>query len=207
MSQNRQSSSSPSEKKGITDMAEDILDDLVEGYRMNFKTGELESMPHKFKKEEVTPYLSAFKAAKSLGYTMPGPDYLTSMLLMEGRPDFGFNSLNENNKRAVALRDTLVKQGHDPRAASAAAAMLDKQEVAERKGVTLGHAWNGLGRSKYQSGKQYGQRLLQQMQNAIPHPQNNQLFDFVNSFFYSSGPISRKTGGAIENTTHYRKII
>lgn len=209
MSQNRLNTLNQCEDKDITDMAGDALDDLIEGYRMNFKTGDLETLPHKFSKGEITPYLSAVKAAKDMGTPMPGPDYLASMLLMEGRPDFGFDSLNTNNKRAVALRDALVEQGHDPKAAGMAAALMDKQEVAERKGVTLGHAWNGLGRSKHQSGKQYGQKLLRQMQDAIPQPQNNPLFDYINSFFYAqpSGPISRKTGGAIENTTHYRKII
>jgi len=207
-SQSQPSSSSPSENKGITDMDEDIVNDLIEGFRMDFKTDDkLESLPHTFSKSEMAPYLSAFKAAKSLGHSIPGPDFLTSMLLMEGRPDFGFDALNVNNKRAVALRDMLVEQGHDPRAASAAAALIDKQEVAERKGVTLGHAWNGLGRSRHQSGRQYGQKLLKQMQHGVTQPQNNALYDYINSFFHSSGPISRKTGGAIENTTHYRKII
>lgn len=163
-------------------MAEDIVNDLLKGYRMDFKNNKLESLPHRFDPSKITPYLNAVRSAAQMGHKMVDSATLAGMLLMEGREDFGYNSYNHDNREAKALFENLVEQGHNPRAAGMAAAILDKRQVAERLEIPFGMAWNGAGVNRYgQSGRKYATKLDRMINEGLPAEENQELVEFINN--------------------------
>ena len=119
--------------------------------------------------------LAAYKdAVKHHGIKELHPDDLANMALVEGRSNFGYNEYNNNNKKANKIVEDLIKRGHDPYAAGFPAALMDKQQTAERLGVPVYQVWNGAGKAA----RDYAKRIEQQ-KYAVEHPKNQPLRQFI----------------------------
>mgnify|MGYP006280620709 CR=1 FL=1 len=161
---------------------------FINGYRLSKKTGGLESLPHRFDPITMGQLLSALRDARTLGAHVPNTDNLTALALIEGRSDFGFNQLDQNNKKAVQLADTLSKEpyNHTQLASQFAAAVMDKMQAAQRLKIPFAKAWNGTGRSEYgQTGDEYAKFHQQHVDDAAREEKNSDLRNFINTHLYS----------------------
>lgn len=140
----------------------------------------METMPSYFHAKTVTDYAKALKAAEDLGGPQVSPEYLTNMILHEGRPDAGFNKLDPNNKKANALANELIDAGHPPKAAQFAGAVFDKMHASERLKKPFPELWNGTGKNKDTglTGKDYNIKF-EQSKYAATHPQNAELYGAI----------------------------
>ena len=124
----------------------------VQGYRAD-PTGRyggkdrMETQPTTFNRDTIADFVKAMRAGESFGIPQLTQQQLAQMLLTEGRSDFGFNMLNENNKRAVQKAELLQEMGHNRLPADFAAALYDKQQTANRINRPLQEVWNGVGLS------------------------------------------------------------
>jgi len=126
-------------------------------------------------------YPRAMAAAKSFGVPQLTPETLAGMYLQEGRTDFGANTADRNNAQTQKLIATLEdKYGMDRHTASFLALLKEKQKVADKLGVSLAEAWNGLGTAPGTSrtGKTYAKEFDKQVE-AAQMPQNKNLLDMI----------------------------
>lgn len=137
----------------------------------------VESLPTGYDKETMGNLLNAYKVAhEKYGVPMLSPQELTSMALIEGRSNLGFNEFDVNNKKAVKLHQELMKQGFDSYAAGFPAAILDKQETAERLKKSFFEVWNGKG----DAAKKYNKRIEGAL-DVADHPKNQELLQYVSN--------------------------
>ena len=135
----------------------------------------VETQDYGYDKQTMGNLLAAYNdAVKHHGIKQIHPDDLANMALVEGRSNFGYNEYNNNNKKANKIVEDLVKRGHDPYAAGFPAALMDKQQTAERLGVPMAQVWNGAGKEA----KDYAKRIEQQ-KYAVEHPKNQPLRQFI----------------------------
>lgn len=143
----------------------------------------METMPTTFDRNMIDAYIKAMRAGAPVGVPQLTQQQLAQMLLTEGRSDFGFNQLNENNKRALQKADLLQEMGHDRLPAEFAAALYDKQQTANRLNRPLQEVWNGLGRSSAgRTGAQHNQRY-NEFGYAVNSPKNTELMNTINSAY------------------------
>ena len=135
----------------------------------------VETIDYGYDKETMGNLLNAYNdAVKYHGIPKMHPDDLANMALVEGRSNFGYNEYNNNNKKANKIVQDLIKRGHDPYAAGFPAALMDKQQTAERLGVPMPQVWNGGGREA----KDYAKRV-EEHKYAVEHPKNQPLRQFI----------------------------
>lgn len=143
----------------------------------------METMPTTLDKNMIDAFIKAMRAGEPMGVPQLTPQQLAQMLLTEGRSDFGFNVLNENNKRAMQKAELLQEMGHDRIPADFAAALYDKQQLANRLNRPLQEVWNGLGRSSAgRTGAQHNQRF-NEFGYAVDHPKNAELMRVINEAY------------------------
>ena len=144
----------------------------------------METMPTTVDRTTVEEYIKAMRAGESFGIPQLTQDQLAKMLLVEGRGDFGFNALNENNKAAMQKAALLQEMGHNRLASDFAAALYDKQQTADRLRRPLQEVWNGTGRSGMtgRTGAQHNERY-NQFGYAVDHPKNAELMNTINSAY------------------------
>jgi hypothetical protein len=149
----------------------------------------METMPTTVDKTTVEEYIKAMRAGQSLGVPQLTQDQLAKMLLVEGRGDFGFNALNENNKAAMQKAELLQEMGHNRLASDFAAALYDKQQLADRINRPFQEVWNGTGRSGMtgRTGAQHNQRF-NEFGYAVDHPKNAELMNTINSAYNYQEP-------------------
>ena len=149
----------------------------------------METMPTKVDKTAVEEYIKAMRAGAPLGIPQLTQQQLAQMLLTEGRGDFGFNALNENNKKAMQKADLLQEMGHNRPAADFAAALYDKQQLANRINKPFQEVWNGTGRSSMtgRTGAQHSDRF-NEFGYAVDHPKNAELMNTINSAYNYQEP-------------------
>jgi len=135
----------------------------------------VETIDYGYDKETMGNLLNAYNdAVKYHGIPKMHPDDLANMALVEGRSNFGYNEYNNNNKKANKIVSDLIKRGHDPYAAGFPAALMDKQQTAERLGVPMPQVWNGGGREA----KDYAKRV-EEHKYAVEQPKNQPLRQFI----------------------------
>jgi hypothetical protein len=149
----------------------------------------METMPTRLDKTTIEEYIKAMRAGQSLGIPQLTQDQLAKMLLVEGRGDFGFNALNENNKAAMQKAALLNEMGHNRVASDFAAALYDKQQLANRINKPFQEVWNGTGRSGMtgRTGAQHNQRF-NEFGYAVDHPKNAELMNTINSAYNYQEP-------------------
>ena len=96
-------------------------------YRANPKnrygaTDRMETLPTMFDKATVSSFTRAAAAGQKHGVPVLPPEMIANLMLHEGREDAGFNELNHKNKKAVAIAEKLLEDGHTDEAAGFAAA-------------------------------------------------------------------------------------
>jgi hypothetical protein len=155
----------------------------------------METMPTRLDKTTIEEYIKAMRAGQSLGIPQLSPEQLARMLLVEGRSDFGFNALNEDNKIAMQKAALLNEMGHTRVASDFAAALFDKQQAANRLNKPFQEIWNGTGRSHMtgRTGTQHNERY-NQFGYAVDHPKNAELIDFINSAYNYQPPVKQDLG-------------
>lgn len=150
---------------------------FIKGYRHK------ETLPHSFDKATILRFAEAAQLGTQLGVPPVAKEQLVNKILLEGRSDAGTNEYNYNNKKAKQVYDALVAFGVDEQAARYPAAVLDKMDVANRRGVSFEEAWNGLGRtSEGRTGKQHADRAAIH-KDADKDPRNKELMDLVSRAF------------------------
>ena len=155
----------------------------------------METMPTRLDKTTIEEYIKAMRAGKSLGIPQLSPEQLARMLLVEGRSDFGFNALNENNKIAMQKAALLNEMGHTRVASDFAAALFDKQQAANRLNKPFQEIWNGTGRSDLtgRTGAQHSNRY-NQFGYAVDHPKNAELMAAINAAYNYEPPVKQDLG-------------
>ena len=144
------------------------------------KTG-LETQPTTFDKDKISQYVNAYMDARD-GFGLPvfTPQELVNRLLVEGRSDFGFNSIDKNDPKAMKIANSMLELGHADDAAGFAGALYNKQRIADAHKVPFNVAWNGEGRNKATglTGWDYDKRM-QNSAFAAEHPSNAPLLQHV----------------------------
>jgi hypothetical protein len=155
----------------------------------------METMPTRLDKTTIEDYIKAMRAGAPIGVPQLTQDQLAKMLLTEGRSDFGYNQLNENNKKALYKADLLQEMGHNRLPAEFAAALYDKQQLANRINRPLQEVWNGTGRSGItgRTGAQHNQRF-NEFGYAVDHPKNAELMNTINSAYNYQPPVKQELG-------------
>jgi hypothetical protein len=185
---------------GILGNVDMTPDNPVNAYRAD-PTGKhggkdrMETMPTRLDKTTIEEYIKAMRAGKSMGIPQLTPNQLARMLLVEGRSDFGFNTLNENNKMAMQKAALLNEMGHNQMAANFAAALFDKQQLANRIKKPFQEVWNGTGRSMAtgRTGAQHNDRY-NEFGYAVDNPKNAELMNAINAAYHYQPPIKQNLG-------------
>ena len=168
---------------GIMPVDKPITDEqLIAGRRADLKRKTVETQDTVFDKETIG---NLMKAVKASGVKV-NPDEMANILLREGRSNFGFNDFDYNNKKAAAIRDSLIKQGYDPYAASFPAAIFDKQQTANRLNVPFSQVWNGAG----PAARKYAQEL-EASRYAVEHEVNQPLRQFIYNALGQKVPVKK----------------
>ena len=171
-------------RKAIEEEVKKNPDMYLYAYRLDPKTGSLETLPSYYNKNFVEPYLRAYKASQKYGNNAYSPDDLMAIMLQEGRTNFGFNKfhLDTAPKQAQEIYKKLMNEGHDYEEAGFAALLKEKELVAKRLGISPYRAWNGTGVNKYgQSGSEYAKKV-EKTKELIQHEKNKQTRDFFHKF-------------------------
>jgi hypothetical protein len=145
----------------------------------------METRPTRLDKTTIEEYIKAMRSGESLGVPQLTPEQLAQMILVEGRSDFGFNALNSNNKRAVQKAKMLQDMGHDPMSSNFAAAIYDKQQLADRIKKPFQEVWNGTGRSAAtgRTGAQHNARI-NEFGYAVENPKNADLMNAIRQAYH-----------------------
>lgn len=149
----------------------------------------LETMPTYFDKMQIQDYVKAMRAGEPHGVPQLPPEYLTNLLLREGRSDFGFNEMNARNKKAMDISKILATSGqHEDEAAEFAGALYDKMQTAMRLKKPFTTVWNGTGVNDYgQSGNTYSAKFTQGFP-ATMHAKNEPLLAVVREAYNYQPP-------------------
>ena len=129
-------------------------ENIITGYSADEKIKDdgksVENIATKFDKTKIEPKLKAYKIAieKNLIKEVPTEE-LMSLLLSEGRSDFGHNSLDNNNQESMAVYKKLRKQGFGDLESGFVATLHEKRMVSENLGITFYQAWCGSQRTHY----------------------------------------------------------
>lgn len=167
-----------------------ILQYLVQGYRAN------ENIPTTFQRTKILDMANGIRIALDQGMPVEGRDFYVKKVLLEGREDAGTNGYDYNNPRAKALYEKTLAAGASKTAATYAAAVLDKLEVAKRRNIPFELAWNGTGRVVgkdgvvYADGRRHAERA-KLFENVAKDPRNADLVETVNRVT-SSGPTDQE---------------
>ena len=124
----------------------------------------------------------AMASAKNLGVPQLPPEMLAGLYLQEGRTDMGSNTHDVKNPVSNALVDTLTdKYGMHYGTASFLANLKEKQDLADKLGITFAEAWNGTGKvaGTKRTGKTYAKEFANQVK-AAQMPENQKLMDMIN---------------------------
>lgn len=162
----------------------DGIKDYLQAYRADPKgkyggKDRMETLPTEFDKYNINKLLRGLKAGEKYGVPQLTKQQLANLALHEGREDFGYNQINSDNKRAMEIRQKLIKEGIPHSAAGFAGAVFDKMDVAKRLNIPFEYAWNGTGTSQLgRTGKDYVNEA-KAMQYAATHPKNMELMDFI----------------------------
>ena len=167
-------------------MADGMLSQFAPAYGYGKKTKKMETTPHRYDKETMNYFIQGMRAGEKYGVPQLDKQTLAGMAMQEGPTHaFGFNEnmVNKNTNQAVAVRDSLVEEGVPRRAATFAASVFDKQQVAARKGVPFEMAWNGLGTNAYgQSGREYA-KLVEKQKEMLTDPKNAQFVSWFDKTY------------------------
>ena len=154
---------------------------FVRGYRYDRRRGALETLPKKFRMDDVRVVSEALGDAARAG--IPGiaenitPEIVTAMLLKEGRENLGANEFNVNDPQSMAIyQEYKEKYGEIP--AQTVAAVYDKAKVARRLKVPFASAWIGTGRSHYETSGEYAADT-ERFKEMVAHPKNESLLRFI----------------------------
>jgi hypothetical protein len=133
-----------------------------------------------FSTQDAYNLMRVVSPAVQLGMPAITAEQLVNKMLVEGRGDAGANQYDTNNPRANALYKSLLDQGHYPKAATFAAAVLATTERANKLGKSFEEVWNGLGKSKEtgRTGLQHSQRYAASTAAATA-PKNAQFLDYA----------------------------
>jgi hypothetical protein len=153
------------------------LNPILKAYRKS------ETLPTKFSMNELVGMLNGINVGVSKGMPASGVAMLGDKILLEGRADAGTNEFNVANKRAVALYEAISQEFSSrgvatPIGATYAAAVLDKEAVANRLGIPFELAWNGTGKKGDADGQRHSARASK-MSGAIDDPRNANLKDLI----------------------------
>jgi hypothetical protein len=194
------------------------------------RPGELETLPigwsesqrrvdrnYSLDRDELRIRAEALRDAKELGFKYPdditSPEFLAALALREGRGDYGSNAWGDEkltNKTAKRIFNTLLERGTDHTAASFAALMYEKAQDAKRLNKPFTLLWNGAGTFKEEDGTvgggEYYARNFDLFQQAARHRKNAPLVNFIRGAL-TPDPVRKASGGMVENTTHYPKMI
>jgi len=154
-------------------MADGMLSQFVPAYGYGKKTKKMETTPHKYDKEMMNYFIQGMRAGEKYGVPQLDKQTLAGMAMQEGPTHpFGFNQFNKNNKEAAKIREKLIADGVDASAASFAAAVFDKNQVATKKNIPFPMAWNGIGTNAYgQSGRDYAS-FVEKQKEMLASPKN-----------------------------------
>jgi hypothetical protein len=162
----------------------DKIKDYLHGYRANPKNkygakDYMETLPTEYDKYTLSKYVRAMKEGKELGVPQLTPQQLANMALHEGRHDFGFNTMNSENKKAMEIYKALDEKGFGEGAAFAGA-IYDKYETAKRLNKPFEEVWNGTGVNTLgQSGADYAKNF-KEANYAATNAKNKDLLDYIN---------------------------
>jgi hypothetical protein len=154
----------------------------------------LETLPTHYDKQNIVEYVRAMRAGEKHGVPQLPPEYLTNLLLTEGRSDFGFNEMNWKNPKAAKISTALATSGqHEDDASDFAGAIYDKMKTAMRIGKPFSTVWNGTGISKAgKTGNDYSKRFTDTFA-ATMHPQNADLLNTVRDAYNNYQPPTTAT--------------
>lgn len=173
------------------------FDNPVSFYRPNPKNlhgakDYLETMPTTLDADRLAEQTKALRAAEKYGGAKLTPQQLKTFYALEGRSDMGFNGTDFNNAKALEIAEKLKAEGHPEEAAYYAAALYDKNKVANRTGISLQEAWNGTGTSEYgKTGMDY-KHAYDAFQPYIEHPKNAELDKVINTSYNWQDPYANK---------------
>jgi hypothetical protein len=150
----------------------------------------LETLPTKFSAGKVDDPSTLYRyarmagAANKYGYPTMSPEEVAAFAIKEGRADLGHNDMTLGNKQEKdfdkkldTLHDIPI---HDKNFLTA---LMAKKSTADRFGVSLPEAWNGLGvNSAGQSGRDYARNWGAQKAAAL-HPKNKEFMNFVRNAY------------------------
>lgn len=192
---------------------EEYLKNTIQGYRADPSgrfggKDRMETRPTTVNAQYLMELVDGIKYAESKGMPKVSAETVVNKLLLEGREDLGTNEYNVNNKRAKALYDDMRAQGYGSKAATLAAAVLDKTEVANRLGIPFEKAWNGTGTSRAtgRTGAQHAQRS-DAMEYAAKSPKNKELLNLVSKVLEQGRTPREKLFGNIGAMEAQNKII
>ena len=180
----------------------------------------LETQATNYNQAMLQAYAKALRDAQYHGGKTLTPEQLMTLALVEGRSDFGYNDLDVNDKRAKALAENLIAQGHNADAAGFAAAVDNKMRTAERLGIPFTVAWNGTGRGVGGTGRDYARRYDEAHNAGIyEHPKNALLYEAIQSGFMPDpekatmpqvdamgNPTGMKKGGSVAKQKAFLKF-
>ena len=140
----------------------------------------MEPTPTTLDKGRALEYAHALKQAEQFGGPKLSPKELANYFLIEGRSDAGFNGIDENNKKALAISNKIGKMGFGDEGAEFAAHMWDKAQTAKRLNIPLPVAWNGTGGSaeSHKTGWDYHKRYNDSLY-AVDHPKNQEFLNTI----------------------------
>lgn len=150
----------------------------------------LETLPAKFSAGKVDDPSTLYRyarmagAANKYGYPTMSPEEVAAFAIKEGRADLGHNDMTLGNKQEKdfdkkldTLHDIPI---HDKNFLTT---LMAKKSTADRFGVSLPEAWNGLGVSSAgQSGRDYARNWEAQKAAAL-HPKNKEFMNFVRNAY------------------------
>ena len=122
------------------------------------KTGKIESLGKPLTASDIVEVVNSLPKALELGMPKEGVQHLVARLGVEGREDFGNNGgITMDNPKVKALYNKAIDAGLPDKAASYAAMVLEKKQIADANHISYDEAWNGTGVSKSTglSGKDY----------------------------------------------------
>lgn len=143
---------------------------------------------------EIYAFTRILARAKKYGVPQLSAIQLASMVLKEGRANYGSLSMDYDisKKADIKLKERLIDEGAPPLAAEFAINVKQKMEIAKRLGITFEEAWNGTGRNfQRTSGKEYAATYPAYIK-AAQHPKNKQLVDLIQSALNAEKPKVRR---------------
>jgi hypothetical protein len=156
----------------------------------------MQTQPWTLDRTSLENHVKAMRAAEPLGVPQFSPEELLKMQLPEGdRSDFGANRYDTNNKQANRTYDILREMGHDPSAATFAAALQSNAKLAQIKNKPFLENWNGLGKSALsgRTGAQHNERA-NEWGYAVNHPKNADFLNMLKEAYNYQPPVKQNLG-------------